>query len=283
MPETIQVLADLNILVFVVSTMLSMGLSLTLKQILEPLSKPSFVGLILLANFVLVPLVAYLLTMVISLDPSLEIGLILLATPAGAPFLPKLVQVSKGNVPLGVGLMVLLMVVTVFYVPIFLPLLLPGVQVNPLEIARSLILLMLLPLGIGLFIYARYKSVATFLQPPMAQASSTSLVIVLVLILVLNIQSLLDTIGSGAIMAALGLIGASLGIGYGLGGRSPESRLVSALGTAQRNNAASMVVAIGNFGDDPKVLTMIIVGSLLMTVVLIVFAGEMGKRSAKPS
>lgn len=93
MQATIQVLADLNILVFVVSTMLSMGLSLTLKQILEPLSKPDFVGLLLLANFVLVPLVAYLPTRVISLDPSLEIGLILLATPASAPFLPKLVQV----------------------------------------------------------------------------------------------------------------------------------------------------------------------------------------------
>lgn len=282
MQEAIQVLADLNILVFVVSTMLSMGLSLTLKQILEPLSKPGFVGLILLANFVLVPLVAYLLTIAIPLDPSLAIGLILLATAAGAPFLPKLAQVSKGDVPLSVGLMVLLMVVTVFYVPVVLPLLLPGVQVNPTEIVRSLILLMLVPLGIGLFIYARYKSIANVLQPHMAQASSTSLVILLVLILVLNIQSLLDTIGSGAIIAALLLIGASLGIGYGLGGRSPESRLVSALGTAQRNNAASMVVAIGNFGDDPNVLTMIIVGSLLMTVVLMVFAGEMGKRSASP-
>jgi BASS family bile acid:Na+ symporter len=241
MQEAIQVLADLNILVFVVSTMLSMGLSLTLKQILEPLSKPGFVGLILLANFVLVPLVAYLLTIAIPLDPSLAIGLILLATAAGAPFLPKLTQVSRGDVPLSVGLMVLLMVVTVFYVPIVLPLLLPGVQVNPMEIVRSLILLMLVPLGIGLFIYSRYRSIANVLQPHMAQASSTSLVIVLVLILVLNIQSLLDTIGSGAIIAALLLIGASLGLSYGLGGRSPESRLVSALGTAQRNNAASMV------------------------------------------
>ena len=63
-------------------------------------------------------------------------------TAAGAPFLPKLVQGAKGNVAFGVGLMVLLMVVTIGYMPLVLPFLLPGVQVNPWDIAQSLIVLM---------------------------------------------------------------------------------------------------------------------------------------------
>jgi BASS family bile acid:Na+ symporter len=125
MKDAIQVLTDLSTLVFVVSSMLSLGLSLTLQQILNPLRNTGFVMRVLLANFVLVPLVAYLLKTVIPLEPSLAIGLMLLATAAGAPFLPKLAQVSKSNVPLSVGLMVLLMVVTVFYVPIVLPLCCP--------------------------------------------------------------------------------------------------------------------------------------------------------------
>lgn len=236
MKEIIQVLADLSTLVFVVSSMFSLGLSLTLQQILHPLKDAGLVVRVLLANFVLVPLVAYLLKTVIPLDPSLAIGLILLATAAGAPFLPKLAQVSKGNVPLSRGLMVLLMVVTVFYMPLVLPLLLPGVQVNPIKIARSLIVLMLIPLAIGLFIYTRYETVANSLQPHIAQASSTSLLMVFVLMLVLNIQSVLNTVGSGALLATLILIGASLGIGSGLVGRSPDVKLVSGLGTAQRAN-----------------------------------------------
>ena len=61
------------------------------------------------------------------LDQSLQIGLAVLATAAGAPFLPKLVQGAKGNVAFGVGLMVLLMVVTIIYMPLVLPLLLQGV------------------------------------------------------------------------------------------------------------------------------------------------------------
>jgi BASS family bile acid:Na+ symporter len=230
---------------------------------------------------VLVPLVALLLTKIIALDSSLAIGLLLLATAAGAPFLPKLAEVSKSNVPLSVGLMVLLMVVTVFYVPIVLPLLLPGVQVNPLEIARSLIILMLLPLAIGLFIYARYETIARSLQPYMAQASSTSLLMVFVLMLILNIQSVIGTVGSGALLAALLMIAASLGIGYLLGGQRQDAKLVTALGSAQRNVAAAMVVATGNFSNDPKVLTMILVGSLFMLVILMPLAGEIGRRAGK--
>ena len=74
----------------------------------------------------------------LQLDQPLGVGLLLLGTAAGAPFLPKLAQIAKGNLAFGVGLMVLLMVVTVGYLPLVLPVLLPGVSVNPAEIARSL-------------------------------------------------------------------------------------------------------------------------------------------------
>ena len=58
--------------------------------------------------------------------------------------LPKLAELAKGNLAFAVGVMVLLMVMTVGYLPIVLPLLLPGVTVDPWQIARSLVLLMLL-------------------------------------------------------------------------------------------------------------------------------------------
>ena len=81
----------------------------------------------------------------------------LLGCAAGAPFLPKLAELAKGNLPFAVGAMVLLMVATVGYAPIVLPLLMPGVTVNPSKIAHSLVLLMLLPLAIGLSVKARYE------------------------------------------------------------------------------------------------------------------------------
>jgi BASS family bile acid:Na+ symporter len=88
------------------------------------------VVLALLANFVLMPLGAFALAKVLRLDEPLGIGLLLLGSAAGAPFLPKLVQLAKGNLAFAVGAMVLLMLVTVGYLPIVLPLLLPELPVS---------------------------------------------------------------------------------------------------------------------------------------------------------
>ena len=130
--------ATVAMLSFVVSSMLAMGAGLTVSLIAEPLRDVRLVVLALLANFVVMPLGALGLAKVLSLDEPFGIGLLLLGCAAGAPFLPKLAELAKGNLAFAVGAMVLLMVVTVAYLPIVLPLLLPGTTVHPWNIARSL-------------------------------------------------------------------------------------------------------------------------------------------------
>ena len=150
--QFLSTIAALTGLTFVIASMLGTGLSLTVAQIVQPLKNARLVILALLANFVLVPLLAFGITRVVPLDEALQVGLIVLATTAGAPFLVKEVQAAKGNLSLGVGLMFLLMVVTIFYVPLVLPLLLPGVEVNAWDIAKSLIVTMLIPIVLGLMV-----------------------------------------------------------------------------------------------------------------------------------
>ena len=203
MSEILETLAMLSVLVFVISSMLSMGLSLTTKQIVEPLKDTKLVVLALVANFVIVPIIAYALARVLSLDESLSIGLILISMAAGAPFLPKLVEVAKGNTPFSVGLMVLLMVVTIVYLPLVLPLVIESVEVNPLDIARSLIIMMLIPLAIGLFIKARYEDAAEKIRPTFASASNIAILVLIVLGLVLNFESMIALVGSRGLLAAV--------------------------------------------------------------------------------
>jgi BASS family bile acid:Na+ symporter len=95
----------------------------------------------------------------------------------------------------------------------------------------------------------------------------------------LNWRTILGTIGSGALIAAVLLVAVSFAFGYFLAGRDPGVRSVSGLGTAQRNVSAAMVVAAGNFSD-PNVLVMILVGALLMLAILMPLGGELGKRQA---
>src|SRR5215831_18867589 len=146
--------ATVAMLSFVVSSMLAMGAGLTVARITEPLSNVRLVLLALLANFVLMPIGAVVLAKVLRLDEPFEVGLLLLGCAAGAPFLPKLAEPAKGNLPFAVGIMVLLMVVTVGYLPIVLPLLIPGVTVDTGQIARILVLLTLVPLAAGLALKA---------------------------------------------------------------------------------------------------------------------------------
>ena len=277
MTDFITLIAKLAGLTFVLTSMLAMGLSLTVKQIVDPLRNTKVVLLALLANFVLVPALAYLITVVIPLD-DLGTGLIIVGCAAGAPFLPKLVQLAKGSAAFSVGLMTLLMVATVIYLPIVLPLLLPGASVSPWDIARSLIVTMLIPLGIGLFIKARYKETAASLQPHMSQASSVAIVLMLVTILVLEFSTIIDTIGTGGILAALIFLVGALAIGLLLGGKDASMRSVMGLGTAQRNLAAAMLVAAQNFSDDANVLVMVMLVAILGLILLMMVGGEMGKR-----
>lgn len=279
MTEALEVLSKLAVLTFVLTSMISMGLGLTIAQIAEPLRDVGLVVRSLAANFVLVPLLGFLILAVLPLEQPLEIGLILLATAAGAPFLPKLVEVAKGDAAFGVGLMVLLMVVTVIYVPLALPLLLPGVEVAAGEIAMSLIVLMLLPLGLALAVRARYPGTAATVQPIMTQTSSTALILLMVLLLVQSFDDIIGVIGTGAIVALLLLIIAAFAGGYLLGG-GPGTRGVLALGTAQRNISAALVVGAQNF-TDPDVVVMLLVGALLMLAVLMVAGGELGRRAER--
>jgi len=275
-------IAKLSGLLFVVTSMVAMGLSLTVPQIIAPLRNVRLVILALFANFVLVPLIAYVIVRVIPLGEPLRIGLILLATAAGAPFLPKLVQVAKGDIAFGVGLMVLLMVVTIIYMPIVLPLLLPGVQVDPWAIAQSLILLMLIPLGIALFIRAQAPETAATFQPVMNKASSLAILVLLVVGLGLNVSNILSLIGTGGIFALLLFIIATFALGFVFGGRDPGIRSVMGLGAAQRNISAALVVGVQNF-TDPNVITTLLVGAILLLLLLMPAARQLGSRAQAPT
>ena len=272
----------LSTLIFVFTSMLGMGFSLTVQQILAPLSNRKLVILSLAANFILVPLLTLGILLIFPLSEGLSIGLLLLGTSAGAPFLPKLAQVAKGDTGFSVGLMVLLMVVTIVYVPIVLPLLLSGVTINPWDIAKSLILLMLLPLAAALIIRARYEEVASGLLPLMTLATNLSLLVLIVAFFVAYFSDLIGVIGSTGIIAAVVFLLISFVIGYFLGGSAGPIKRVLALGTAQRNLSAALAISALNF-TDPEVMVMILVVALIGLILLMLIGGELGKRAEKPA
>jgi BASS family bile acid:Na+ symporter len=280
--ELLRKVIPVAMLAFVVSSMLAVGVSLTIGQIIAPLRKGKLVTLALLANFVLMPLGALAIAKLLRLDEPLGIALLLLGAAAGAPFLPKLAGLAKSDLAFAVGLMVLLMVLTVGYMPLVLPLLLEGVSVDAMGIARSLILLMLLPLGIGLLLKARLLQVADRIRTPLNKLSSLSLALLFTLLLVTNAKNVISLFGTRGILASVLFLFGGIAIGWLLGGPGFETRGVLALGTAQRNIAAALLVGGKNF-DDPKVLVMVVVVAVVGLLILMPMARFLGSRNASKS
>ena len=273
-------LARLTIFVFVITSMFGMGLGLSLPQILEPLCSTRLVLSALAANFVLVPLLACLITRVIALDQPLAIGILLLGTGAGAPFLPKLVEFARGNLALAVGLMVVLMTATVLYMPIVLPILLPVARVSPWSLAKPLVIVMLVPLILGLSVRARRPAFASRLHLYLRRASTIALIFAVLLVLAANYSKVIRTINFNTILAGGLLLLVSFVCGYVLGGPSADTRRTFAFGTAQRDISAGLLVAVENF-PNPEVVVMLIVVALLGLCIQIPIAIAFGRRPAQ--
>ncbi|WP_429425247.1 bile acid:sodium symporter family protein [Nocardia sp. GAS34] len=259
------------------SSTLSVGLGLTVGQILAPLGNVRLVVLSLAANFVVAPLVALGLWWALGLEQPLGVGLLVCGLAAGAPFLIKLAEFAKADLAFAVGLMVLLMVITVGFVPLVLPFFVKGTAVNPARIAASLVVLMLIPLAAGLALRARRQAAAGRIRPVLGRISTVSMILVVVLTLAGHFTSVLSVFGTFGILAAVVYTVTCTGIGWFVGGPGAGTRGVLALGTAQRNTAAAFVVAGQNF-HDPKVVVMITVVLIVDFLLLLPLARLLARR-----
>ena len=137
----------------------------------------------------------------------------------------------------------------------------------PRKIARSLVLLMLLPLAAGLALKARYADLAARVKPVLDRISNVSLILLVLLITAANIDKVLQVFGTRGILAGFCSSHLGFGIGWLLGGPDADTRRVMALGTAQRNIAAALVVASQSF-NDPQVVVMVIVVAIVGLIIL---------------
>jgi BASS family bile acid:Na+ symporter len=263
--------------IFVISTMLNVGLTQRLSDITEHLKNYPFVLKMLLANFVLAPLLMIFVLTFTSFDPALKAGLLIFALCAGAPFLIKLTQMAKHDVALGAAVMMLLMVVTVVYTPIVLPLVLSGISVDAWMVAKTLLLQLLLPIAVGMLAVQFLLDFAKKAQPWVGWLGNIAMYVLVAATLIGYSPNMIAIIGTGAILAGLAFVAAAFGIGYLAGAGKDHLEDVGGLGTAQRNTAAGVIIATQNFSDHPNVLVMITLANTLGILMLLLIAKRLSR------
>jgi BASS family bile acid:Na+ symporter len=280
--EFLESVSQIVVLVFVVSCMAAAGLGLSVRAVVAPLRRVRLVFLALVANFIIAPALAYALTELIPLHRPYAIGLLLLGGAAGAPFLPKLAELAKGDIAFSVGLMLILMVGSVVFMPLVLPLMIPGLTPEPWPLLQPLLATMLLPLAAGIVVKSCAEPWAMKLRPVFGTVSNISMLLVLLLLIGLNFRSMLGTFGSGAAAVGVVFVALSLAAGYALGGPAIGTRSVLGLGTGQRNVAAALLIATQNYADEPGVVVMLLV-STLAGLIPILWAARWFARWSSPN
>lgn len=269
--EFFRALVGIAVPVFVISTMLNVGLTQAPSQIVHYLRNWPFVLRMLAANFVAVPLVMILLLQITEFEPAVQAGLLVFSLGAGAPFLIRLTQIVDHHVALGAAVMMLLVLVTIVYMPLVLPLFVEGSSVDAGAIARTLFRQMLLPIVVGMLAARLLSGPAGTAQPWVARISGIALYVVLAATFIGYYPGLAAIVRSGTLIAAVLFVLAAFGIGYAAGRGKDHLEDIGALGTAQRNTAAGVVVALQNF-EDPNVLVVLTLANAVGLVILLVLA-----------
>jgi bile acid:Na+ symporter, BASS family len=261
---------------FAVTSMIAVGLGHTVQQFLAPLKDVRLVLAGMVANFVVAPAVALCLISALGIPDEARIGLMVLACAAGAPFVLKLSKLARADMAVSSSLLAVMLLATIGFMPVALPILLPGVEVAPGAIASVLLLTMFLPL-IGAVLLRQFTPTAARLaQGHVGRLSLVAMVVMLTNQFIADHRELAGLVGTGTIAAILAFIALNFGFGWILGAWKTGGGAVLGISASQRNMGAATVVVVANFEDSLAVPTVVLAGFLAL-IVLIPVARWLGR------
>lgn len=267
-------------MLYCVANLGSMGLELNAREAVKSLRSVRLVVLALGWSWVVGPALAYLLTKILPLSEPHAIGLFLFSLAPTAPALPMLVRMARADMEVSAALMPLAVIGTVVLMPLMAPLLIPGLSVSPWELAKPLLLTVLLPLVIGVAVKVYAAPVADKIFPTVKRIAGITTLLLLVFTLVFYGQEFISALGSYAVAAQVLFILAMALLSYNFGfGPKQEQRSAMALGVCSRNGGAMFVAFTAFPNPDPDALVMILLAVPVPFVTWLVLARFFASRA----
>ncbi|TXD98539.1 bile acid:sodium symporter family protein [Psychrobacter frigidicola] len=193
--------------------MFGMGMTLKTSDFLEIIKRPKPVIIGLLAQFTLMPLIAYLLTQVFSLDPLIAVGVILVGCCPGGTSSNVITFLAKGDIALSVAITSISTLLAPFLTPILLEIFAGQlIDIDLLSMMITITKIVILPILLGIIVhkFLGNKIEAAITVLPMISVLGISIIIAAVV--AVSKATILD---SGAIVfvvvALHNLLGYSLG------------------------------------------------------------------------
>jgi BASS family bile acid:Na+ symporter len=248
-----------------IEMMVAIGLGVTFADLLHVARNAGLVTRTVLVNYIWVPAVTTGLLFLFAPHPLVAAGFLILAVCPGAPFGPLFTGIARGNVPVAVGMMVILAGSSALIAPLLLSYLLPLVSenepltVNAARIVGTLLVTQLVPLCIGIVVRECRPGLADRVQTPANRISKVLNLLVVGFILVSQFH-LLTAIRPRGYVGMLTLLMASWAAGWLLGGPGRQMRKAMTLTTSLRNVGVGLVIATGSFAGTPAVTAVLVYG-----------------------
>jgi len=212
-PEIMFLAANAGAVIFIITSMVTLGLSNKLPQVFAPLKERTLMLRVILVNFILVPALAYLLVAGLSLPLGLALGLTLVGTAAGSPFLPRANQIMADKRELAGALGVLLTILSVYYIPVIVPFMVHGgTSINPLYLFAALLIMILIPLVIALYLRSGREEKVARMLPWLDRTSYGAFFAAFIGVTYVFFDQLTAIIGTAGFIAMIIFILAAFGI-----------------------------------------------------------------------
>ena len=202
--------------------MFGMGLSLRVEDFKRILIYPKAVGIGLLNQLVLLPIIAFGIAKAFSLPPELAVGLMILAVCPGGATSNLITHLAKGDAALSITLTAFSSVITVFTIPFLvnysIGYFIPGGEAKQLEVVGtvvSVLVITIIPVALGMLVFAKVPKLAAKLDLPFRRISAIFFVVI-VLAAVLKEKENLVRYFVEAGPAALALNVATLALSFGI-------------------------------------------------------------------
>ena len=234
--------------------MFCMGMTLKTDDFRVVFRRPKDVLIGCLAQFTVMPLLAFALTKVFSLDAALAIGVILVGCCPGGTASNVITYLAKGDLALSVGMTA----TSTLLAPVLTPLLvwlLAGekVQVDVLGMLLSILWVVILPIGLGLLVKRFAPRVSEKAVAYLPALSTLTISTIVFIVIAANAEKL---ISSGLIIILVVILHnlCGLGVGYLIGTAlrlSPAKRRAISIEVGMQNSGLASSLANLHFAAYP--------------------------------
>ncbi len=230
--------------------------------------EPSLFARSLLAMNVVLPIAAVLIATSVALKPPVAIALFVLAiSPVPRVLPPKLLKLVTRD-DYVYGLLVATALLAILLIPLSLAII-SGVSgrdlyIDPILVARSVAISVLLPLGVGLLVRQFLPGFANRITGAVSMIGTLLLAVSMLAIFAIGWRGFGALIGDGTLLAFVVFTLLSLALGHMFGGPRGDERTVLALSCASRHPGVAIAIGVALFPGQKKLIAVAVLLDLIV-------------------